>query len=136
MTLITLAFAPEMEDAIIAGKKCCTTRREKHGEVGDLFVVRDRVYRICHIHHCLLYSARDGYYDAEGFEFPGDFEEFWATNVERFDHSKIVHLHFFAYIGPTGYYDKCMGCPIFETDAEGHCDRIFDEKGYHCEVRI
>ena len=98
MTLITLAFAPEMEDAIIAGKKCCTTRREKHGEVGDLFVVRDRVYRICHIHHCLLYSARDGYYDAEGFEFPGDFQEFWTKNVERFDHSKIVHLHFFAYL--------------------------------------
>ncbi|MCK9592811.1 MAG: ASCH domain-containing protein [Methanoregula sp.] len=98
MTLITLRFAPEMEDAILAGKKCCTSRKNKKGEVGDLFVVKDRLYRIVHVHHCLLYSVRDAYYDAEGFAYPGDFQEFWITHIGKFDPGQIAHLHFFAYV--------------------------------------
>lgn len=98
MTLITLAFAPSMEDAILQGKKCCTTRKTKKGEVGDIFLVKDRLYRICHIHSCLLYSARDAYYDADGFVFPGDLQEFWELNVGPFSPSQIVYLHFFAYV--------------------------------------
>jgi hypothetical protein len=135
MTLITLTFAPEMEELIIQGKKCCTTRRTQLGEVGDMFVVHDRIYRICHIHHCCLYSVRGSYYDAEGFTSPAAFHDFWEQAVEQpFDEANTVFIHFFAYIGPTGHFDKCGDCPIYELDLESNCDRVYDENGYHCEV--
>lgn len=99
MPVIPLAFAPEMEELIIQGKKCCTTRRSLHGEVGDMFIVRDRIYRICHIHHCCLYSVKGAYYDAEGFTSPEAFQDFWEKTIEpSFDEFNTVFLHFFAYV--------------------------------------
>lgn len=37
MPNITLKFAPEMRQAIYEGRKCCTTRSEVKGKVGDTF---------------------------------------------------------------------------------------------------
>ena len=100
MTIIPFSFAPEIEDAIIQGRKCCTSQHERGGIVGDMFLVRDRLYRIVHIHSCALYSVRNAYYDAEGFSSPGQFQAFWELCYGSFEENKIGYLHFFAYVGP------------------------------------
>ncbi|GEM_PF-1651759 len=101
MPVIPLAFAPEMEELIIQGKKCCTSRHERKGDIGDLFLVKDRLYRIVHIHSCALYSVRDAYYNAEGFSSPEEFQQFWdRLYPKRSLHrdSQILYVHFFAYV--------------------------------------
>ncbi len=98
MTLITLNFAPEMEEAILQGRKCCTSRSMRKGIVGDLFLVKGQLYRILHIHSCALYSARNAYYDAEGFSSPEEFQKFWEEYVGAFEKADPIFLHFFAYV--------------------------------------
>jgi len=96
-SLINLKFSPEMEEAVIIGKKCCTTRREQKGDVGDLFIVRDRMYRIVGIEDDDLdYIAT--WHQLEGFETPEGFIdtllEFYPTIVT----GDMLYVHWFAYV--------------------------------------
>ena len=52
MTLISLTFDPETEKMIMDGRKCCTIMDEPKGELGDFFLVRDRIYRIVQVDEC------------------------------------------------------------------------------------
>lgn len=100
MTLISLSFAPEMEEKIFSGHKCCTCRREKKGIPGDTFVVRDRVYRILHVHKTALYSVANFYHTMEGFSSPEEFQMFWKSVYGTYTDGQMVYLHIFAYAGP------------------------------------
>jgi hypothetical protein len=99
MSVITLKFTPEMKELIIKGEKCCTTRDKKKGEVGDIFRVMERVYRICQISWCTLRCASREMIESEGFktesEYISEVEKMYPYIVE----SSIVYLHFFAYVG-------------------------------------
>ena len=46
MSLVDLKFSPEMARAVIAGKKCCTSRRERKGWPGDEFELEGARFRI------------------------------------------------------------------------------------------
>ena len=73
MTLINLKFSPKMERAIIEGEKCCTTRDEPKGNVGDLFVLKDRLYRLIRVMPIDINEA-NVFYDLEGFGSGSEFE--------------------------------------------------------------
>lgn len=110
MTIINLKFSPEMEELVLQGEKCCTTRDEPKGEAGDIFRVGDRLYRILqidkrmHPHECSDFKL-------EGFESWKDLkceiERIYPSIIKQSEFlSNIgtqggseVYVHFFAYVG-------------------------------------
>lgn len=113
MSLINLKFSPEMEELILQGKKCCTTRDEKKGEVGDVFRVGNRLYRIIQL---TLYDVSEisPLYRLEGFEHRYQFlkaiEEIYPEIYDSNDN--LVFVHFFAYVDRAcddfGYSGNCV----------------------------
>jgi hypothetical protein len=100
MTLINLKFSPEMKQALLEGRKCCTSRKTKKGDVGDVFVIDGRLYRILHVHMIGLHPLTYVYYDIEGFETPEEFCKFWENyNQGPVDWQSEAVVHFFAYVG-------------------------------------
>lgn len=99
MTLITLKFSPEMEELIMQGRKICTTRLEQKGEVGDCFVIRDRLYRIIEIDTEIdLNYSMALYYRQEGFEYESEYFDALRSYYPDISEPDIVAVHFFAYV--------------------------------------
>lgn len=98
MTIINLKFSPEMEELVLQGKKCCTTRDEQKGEVGDAFVVGNRVYRILQIDECDLESASVMFH-SEGFESDIAYTNTIIDIYPDLCPDYTVYIHFFAYAG-------------------------------------
>jgi hypothetical protein len=100
LALINLKFSPEMEELILQGKKCCTTRDERKGEIGDTFRVGNRIYRIIQVSSHDV-SGIAHLYRLEGFEFRHHFlktiEEIYPDIYDSGDN--VVYVHFFAYVG-------------------------------------
>ena len=95
--MISLSFSPEMEAAILAGRKICTTRREIHGQTGDRFQVRGRGYQIVDVVEGGLSDISEYYYLLEGFSEPQEFSDFWARCYGvRWDGRQSGYVHFFA----------------------------------------
>lgn len=113
MALIKLKFSPEMEELVLQGKKCCTTRDEKKGEVGDVFRLKgDRLYRIIEIEEITI-GLGSLYYKQEGFESSQRYREcidFIYPGISRF------YLHWFQYFDSGcrdfGYSGSCMSKEI------------------------
>lgn len=86
------------------GKKICTTRDEQKGEIGDTFIVRDRLYRIVGIEYDEL-EYLEAWHLLEGFETPEQFidtlMEYYPTLVS----DDPLYLHWFAYVGTAGEID-------------------------------
>ena len=98
MTLINLKFSPEMEQAILDGRKCCTTRDEKKGQLGDIFVVKNRLYRIIQIDECdLIYASVMA--NAEGFNTDIEFEDCMMDIYPDLSLDSTVYIHYFASMG-------------------------------------
>jgi hypothetical protein len=102
MTLINIKFNPEMERAIIEGRKCCTTRHEIKGNIGDLFRVKDRMYRIIQVDESdLLYSSAMA--NAEGFKSDIEYLDCMSEIYPDLDPDLVecspVFIHYFAYAG-------------------------------------
>lgn len=99
MPHITLKFAPEMRQAIYEGRKCCTTRRERRGTIGDTFKTDGRTYRIVDVSVDWLGEIRDTFFRQEGFNSPEAFEAFWRTHHHgEFPVSQVCYTHWFARI--------------------------------------
>ena len=98
MALIKLKFSPEMEELVLQGKKCCTTRDEKKGEIGDIFRVKDRLYRILQVDECDLEYA-SVMAPSEGFESDVEFIDTILEIYPELCSCDTVYIHFFAYVG-------------------------------------
>jgi hypothetical protein len=109
MTLITLSFTPEMEEAIFQGRKCTTIRDEWKGSRGDLFLVRDRLYRIILIEDIVYPKELYEFKQTDGYEsitkYYADIKSFYPGLKD----GDFVSVHFFAY-----FCDVCqdfnLGC--------------------------
>ncbi len=117
MTLITLRFASDMEEAVLTGKKCCTTRMVKKYEdtkkvipphkIGDQFCVKGRLYEIVGYQRRVIQDVYVSYLSLEGFrDKPDDpagkqFERFFSEvmGIPREQWGKPCHVYFFAYAG-------------------------------------
>lgn len=99
MTLIKIKFNSEMERAIIEGRKCCTTRDEIKGNIGDLFRVKDRMYRIIQVDESdLFYSSAMA--NAEGFKSDIEYLDCMSEIYPDLVECSPVFIHHFAYAGP------------------------------------
>ncbi len=97
MSWIVIPFSREMGRAILEGRKICTTRKEKMGEVGDYFIVSGKAYRIVWIEWVTLETVRDHLYALEGCGSPAEFEALWKRlHRGHFSGEKVYHLHWFA----------------------------------------
>lgn len=117
--IVNLKFSPDMEDLVLAGKKCCSTRLIKKDEeknvipayeTGDQFVVRDRLYEIVDVHRRCVQDVYVSYLSCEGFRTVDEvsagkwFEIFFTNilNLPREGWGKPCNVYFFAYVGPAG----------------------------------
>lgn len=100
-----------MEELIMQGNKCCTTRDEKKGDVGDVFRIRNRIYRIVQIDECLL---EDAYVmrSAEGFKSDIVFIDTIRDIYPELCSCDSVYIHIFAYVDYAcddfGYSGQCI----------------------------
>ena len=106
MTLINLKFSPEMEELILQGKKCCTTRDEIKAESGDVFRVRNRLYRIVGI-QIDDYEFIDRYYNLDGFNSVDEYLDTIDKIYPEINPEGDMFIHFFAYV--------CDVCRLFNT---------------------
>ncbi len=99
---ITIPFSEEMIIAAIYGDKLCTSRREKKGEIGDVFCLvspRDKtkhLFKIVDIQNHSLAYISDRLYRLEGVETPFEFIELWKSlHRGHYNAGKIMYVHFF-----------------------------------------
>jgi hypothetical protein len=101
MPEVTLPFNEEMRRAIREGKKVCTSRSEKKGEIGDWFTLDGRIFRIVDIQFRMLGWIRDTMYRLEGFDSPEAFETLWRKiHRGHFTEGKVYTVHYFAAVSP------------------------------------
>jgi hypothetical protein len=98
MTLINLKFSDEMKNATLEGRKVHTIRDEKKGDVGDVFVIGGRVYRLIRV---AQYDINDvgEFYDIEGFSTIDKFESYLKSIYPELTIGSIVWGHMYAYVG-------------------------------------
>lgn len=115
MTIINLKFSPDMEEAIMEGRKCCTTRDKRKGEIGDLFVIKDRVYRLTDIQEVdsldIQYCHRnDGFENVTNYMeklhnlYPDKFKDLMGEPIP------VLYVHYFAYVKPNKNYSENSSC--------------------------
>ncbi|TSA54938.1 MAG: hypothetical protein D4R45_03245 [Planctomycetaceae bacterium] len=96
-SVVHFPFSPAMRDAVLNGKKLCTTRYEKKGEIGDYFPVDDVLFQIVDIWHAPLYVVHQLLYRLEGTDSPEAFEKLWrGLHRGHFSTGKEYWIHFFA----------------------------------------
>ena len=77
-------FHPEMLQALLEGRKRCTTRREKIGQPGDRFVLKPGkdllgiTFLIKDIRSLPFGTIASKYYICEGFKTEQAFRTFWV----------------------------------------------------------
>ena len=98
MSLITIKFSPEMEDLVMRGEKCMTTRLSRKGEPGDIFIVRNRVYRLLTVLHTHNLEMLRYCYGDEGFNSFQEFKEYLISIYPDVEYGPII-IHTFACVG-------------------------------------
>jgi hypothetical protein len=98
MTQINLKFTPKNEDLVYLGWKCATTRDEPKGKVGDVFPVRDRLYRILDILP-VEFTQIGIFYTVDGFDNVLDYAVELKNIYPEIKWNTIIYVHFFAYVG-------------------------------------
>jgi len=96
MTAIPLLFSERMQQAILSGHKCCTTRRTRKGDPGDWFTIDGETFRILDICPMHLWRVRDLFFLLEGCTSKYDFERLWRSlHGGVFEEYDICWVHFF-----------------------------------------
>ena len=104
MTAITLNFTPDMGQAILEGRKCCTSRRSKKGEIGDTFgiddgLLRRRTYRIADVHRMSWDHIVSNLYRPEGFDSPSACSAYFRAiypDLHNGRYNTNLYVHWFA----------------------------------------
>jgi len=117
--MISLSFSPEMEVAILEGRKICTTRRVIHGQAGDRFLIRGRSYQIVDVVEGTLSDISEYYYLLEGFSEPQEFCDLGSRCYGvRWDGLQSGYVHFFAIADEGESSVRLMMekiCPVIST---------------------
>lgn len=121
MNFITVKFDSDMKDLVLAGKKCCTTRLKPLGDIGDIFVVENRVFRILDIYR-ESHPCETRYFALEGFpskrEFIDRIEKIYPELAE--ESKKLVDLHtVYCHIFAT-VSTKCYSLAHFASAMDEH----------------
>lgn len=80
-------FSRAMRLAILEGRKTCTTRSEKKGEVGDKWPLEHMILEYTKIEENVLAYVAENLFREEGFSSPDEFRETWCR-LHRMNPSK------------------------------------------------
>ena len=92
---IDLKFNPRGEYGIKEGLKTATTRRTKHGEAGDYFMVGKHVHRLEEIKAMKLKDIAAMYYFREGYKKPAHFLMAIDRIYGKTSRDTIMYVHLF-----------------------------------------
>lgn len=95
---IKIPFKEQFRDAMLSGKKICTTRTKRYGEVGDIFEAFDAEFELVGVCPTIALWVGNFLYKEEGFEVAWDFHKIWRKLHPRLDKSAVVYVHFFRQI--------------------------------------
>lgn len=100
----SLPFRPYFVKRIADGKKRCTARTQKYGEVGDRLKTAAGTIELTEVARVPLEVVRDHYWPDEGCESPEDFERVWNAIHPRkgYDPAQQVWLHRFIVVAGDG----------------------------------
>jgi len=70
-------FHPDMALLLLTGKKRCTSRTKKLGEIGDWFELKEQRFEFRNVWEETFGEIARGFYKCEGFESPEAFRAFW-----------------------------------------------------------
>ena len=92
-------FSKEMTAALLDGRKCCTSRSKKYGELGDTFNVEGEVFRIVDIVPELLSDITALYYRCEGCRTADEFIDLWKR-LHRgvWNPDRVYYIHFLGHV--------------------------------------
>ena len=92
-------FSKEMREALLDGRKCCTSRSKKYGDIGDTFNVEDEVFRIVDIEPEMLDFITASYHRLEGCRNADEFISLWKR-LHRgiWNPDKEYFVHFIAHV--------------------------------------
>ena len=100
MTLLSIPFCPQMQQANREQRKCCTSRSEKMGEPGDRF--RDADGELCQIVdvlHLPLKIIAEYLYRCEGCQSPEEFKALWRRlHRGHYTPEQRYYTHFYTYV--------------------------------------
>jgi hypothetical protein len=97
MSLVEIPFSKEMATAALEGRKICTTRREKKGEIGDEFLIDGVRFRIVDLYSAYLETVATAFFRLEGCESPDAFRALWhRLHRGHYTLEAVYWVHFFA----------------------------------------
>jgi hypothetical protein len=97
---IKIPFQPDMKEAILQGKKTCTSRNQLYGFNGDWFFIDGHKFVIIITSSVPLGYVAKNMYQQEGFLNPASFIKKWNEihPVRRYNPCQTVWLHEFVEI--------------------------------------
>jgi hypothetical protein len=97
---VEIKFSKRNENAILEGKKFCTSRREQKGAIGDTFYLGNGVFIITEVIVKTLWDVAHYHYIEEGYESPEAFAIDWyGLHRGHFKPNQIVYVHWFSKVG-------------------------------------
>ncbi len=70
MTRIHMPFNEWSLERLLNGKKIATSRNKKYGKLGDVFIIRKKIFRITGVERLKLTIVAKFHYKEEGAETP------------------------------------------------------------------
>ena len=98
---ITIPFLGYWKEKMLSGKKTCTSRTKKYGNVGDKFKVFNTEFELTDVKQVTLKEVGDKYYKQEGCDSLAQFVKIWSSiHYNRgFVLEQVVWLHTFKIVG-------------------------------------
>ena len=94
---INIPFSPDMAEAVITGRKTCTTRTKRYGKPGDTFIVKSKEMELVDVSQVTVGYVAFCLHQEEGFHSVEGFINKWKELYPRkgYVQSPLVWLHIF-----------------------------------------
>lgn len=94
---LEIPFMSLFKDAVLYGRKTCTSRTRKYGEPGDVFTAFGAQFRIVRVERLPLKYVATIYHQEEGFCDASGFISAWRKlhQVRGYVPDQVVYVHFF-----------------------------------------
>jgi len=96
MALIDLKFSPAMAEAVLDGRKCCTSRRDLKGMPGDTFEIDGKLFRIIDVSRERVADVALNFSRLEGFRSEDTCLEKLMEIYPDLGRRDFLYTHFFA----------------------------------------
>jgi len=95
---INIPFQERWREAILDGRKVCTSRGKRYGKPGDTFGVFGSEFELLAVAKVSLEDVSNHLFRQEGCRSPEEFQEIWVELHHRkgFAPEKMVYVHWFS----------------------------------------